>query len=43
MIPRARQRTLTGQTRDVSPQALAPVLAGFFARFTDDAYARQGS
>ncbi|MFH9469338.1 alpha/beta fold hydrolase [Streptomyces clavifer] len=31
-IPRARHRTLTGQTRELAPQAIAPVLADFFAR-----------
>ncbi|MET8441492.1 MULTISPECIES: alpha/beta fold hydrolase [Streptomyces] len=31
-VPRARQRTLTGQTREVAPHAIAPVLAEFFAR-----------
>ncbi|MEU1482457.1 alpha/beta fold hydrolase [Streptomyces sp. NPDC005752] len=31
-LPRARHRTLTGQTRDLAPQAIAPVLAEFFAR-----------
>jgi pimeloyl-ACP methyl ester carboxylesterase len=30
-IPRAQLRTLDGQTHDVHPQALAPVLAEFFA------------
>ncbi|MET9659806.1 alpha/beta fold hydrolase [Streptomyces sp. NPDC006510] len=31
-LPRARHRTLTGQTRDLAPQAVAPVLTEFFAR-----------
>lgn len=31
-IPRARHRTLTGQTRDLAPHVIAPVLADFFAR-----------
>lgn len=39
-LPRARHRTLTGQTREVAPQVLAPVLADFFAR---DVYVRQAS
>jgi pimeloyl-ACP methyl ester carboxylesterase len=30
-LPDARRRTLDGQTHDVAPDALAPVLAGFFA------------
>ena len=30
-IPHARLRTLEGQTHDVQPEALAPVLAEFFA------------
>jgi len=30
-IPGARLRTLEGQTHDVHPEALAPVLAEFFA------------
>ncbi|MFB7913006.1 alpha/beta fold hydrolase [Streptomyces sp. NPDC056061] len=30
-VPRARHRTLTGQTRDLAPHAIAPVLADFFA------------
>ncbi|MFF2330229.1 MULTISPECIES: alpha/beta fold hydrolase [unclassified Streptomyces] len=29
-IPRARHRTLTGQTRELAPQAIAPVLTEFF-------------
>lgn len=39
-LPRARHRTLTGQTRELAPQAMAPVLAEFFGR---DMYARQAS
>ncbi|MFI5751800.1 alpha/beta fold hydrolase [Streptomyces sp. NPDC051644] len=39
-LPRARHRTLTGQTRDLAPQVMAPVLAEFFSR---DMYARQAS
>ncbi|ALC27377.1 alpha/beta hydrolase [Streptomyces sp. CFMR 7] len=39
-LPRARHRTLTGQTHEVAPQVLAPVLADFFAR---DVYVRQAS
>ncbi|MFI8432977.1 alpha/beta fold hydrolase [Streptomyces sp. NPDC079020] len=35
-LPRARHRTLTGQTREVAPQVIAPVLAAFFAK---DVYA----
>ncbi|MGW1463694.1 alpha/beta fold hydrolase [Streptomyces sp. NPDC002308] len=31
-IPGARHRTLSGQTRELAPQVLAPVLAAFFAR-----------
>ncbi|MEU1213816.1 alpha/beta fold hydrolase [Streptomyces sp. NPDC005791] len=31
-IPRARHRTLTGQTRELAPHAIAPVLAEFFTR-----------
>ena len=31
-IPRARHRTLTGQTRELAPHVIAPVLADFFAR-----------
>ncbi|MFC8176458.1 alpha/beta fold hydrolase [Streptomyces sp. NPDC057325] len=30
-LPRARHRTLTGQTHEVAPHVLAPVLAGFLA------------
>jgi hypothetical protein len=29
-IPGARYRTLNGQTHDVAPEVLAPVLAEFF-------------
>ncbi|MFE6037118.1 alpha/beta fold hydrolase [Streptomyces sp. NPDC056452] len=39
-VPRARHRTLTGQTRDLAPQAIAPVLADFFAR---DVFLREAS
>lgn len=39
-LPRARHRTLTGQTREVAPQAIAPVLADFFAR---DVFAHRAS
>ncbi|MFF5335025.1 alpha/beta fold hydrolase [Streptomyces sp. NPDC013181] len=39
-LPRGRHRTLTGQTGEPAPQAVAPVLAGFFGH---DAYARQAS
>lgn len=39
-LPRARHRTLTGQTNEVAPQVLAPVLADFFAR---EVYVRQAS
>ncbi|MGW1352265.1 alpha/beta fold hydrolase [Streptomyces sp. NPDC002409] len=39
-LPRSRHRTLTGQTRELAPQAVAPVLAEFFAQ---DVYARQAS
>ncbi|MFC9243356.1 alpha/beta fold hydrolase [Streptomyces sp. NPDC057136] len=31
-VPRGRHRTLTGQTRDLAPQVIAPVLADFFAK-----------
>ncbi|MFF7362717.1 alpha/beta fold hydrolase [Streptomyces sp. NPDC008125] len=31
-IPGARHRTLSGQTRELAPQVIAPVLAAFFAR-----------
>ncbi|MFI9490278.1 MULTISPECIES: alpha/beta fold hydrolase [Streptomyces] len=31
-IPRARHRTLTGQTRELAPHAIAPVLTDFFTR-----------
>ncbi|MFF4249558.1 alpha/beta fold hydrolase [Streptomyces sp. NPDC001822] len=33
-VPRARHRTLTGQTRELAPHVIAPVLADFFARDT---------
>ncbi|MEU1368780.1 alpha/beta fold hydrolase [Streptomyces sp. NPDC005803] len=39
-LPRGRHRTLTGQTRELAPQAIAPVLEDFFTR---PAYARQAS
>lgn len=39
-VPRGRHRTLTGQTRELAPQVVAPVLADFFAR---DPYLRQAS
>ncbi|MET8328074.1 alpha/beta hydrolase [Streptomyces sp. NPDC005181] len=39
-VPHARHRTLTGQTRELAPQAIAPVLARFFAR---DVFVRQAS
>jgi hypothetical protein len=31
VIPEAQHRTLEGQTHDVAPEALAPVLAHFFS------------
>jgi hypothetical protein len=31
-LPEGQHRTLEGQTHDVAPQALAPVLEEFFAR-----------
>ncbi|MFE3515637.1 alpha/beta fold hydrolase [Streptomyces sp. NPDC059166] len=31
-VPRARHRTLTGQTSELAPHAIAPVLADFFSR-----------
>ncbi|MGW8883573.1 alpha/beta fold hydrolase [Streptomyces sp. NPDC055749] len=31
-VPRGRHRTLTGQTRDLAPQVIAPVLTDFFAK-----------
>ncbi|MEV0786316.1 alpha/beta fold hydrolase [Streptomyces sp. NPDC050423] len=31
-LPRGRHRTLTGQARELAPQAVAPVLAEFFTR-----------
>ncbi len=39
-LPRGRHRTLTGQARELAPQAIAPVLAEFFTR---DAHVRQAS
>ncbi|MGW6205538.1 alpha/beta fold hydrolase [Streptomyces sp. NPDC055089] len=39
-LPRGRHRTLTGQMRELAPQAVAPVLAEFFTR---DVYVRQAS
>lgn len=39
-VPRCRHRTLTGQTRELAPQVVAPVLADFFSR---EAYVRQAS
>ncbi|MFI2778895.1 alpha/beta fold hydrolase [Streptomyces sp. ALB3] len=39
-IPRARHRTLTGQTRELAPHVIAPVLAEFFDR---PVHARQAS
>ncbi|MFG2590216.1 alpha/beta fold hydrolase [Streptomyces sp. NPDC048438] len=39
-IPRARHRTLTGQTRELAPHAIAPVLTEFFSR---PVHARQAS
>lgn len=39
-LPRGRHRTLTGQARELAPQAIAPVLAEFFAR---DVYAGRAS
>ncbi|THA68057.1 alpha/beta hydrolase [Streptomyces sp. A0958] len=39
-LPRGRHRTLTGQTRELAPHVIAPVLAEFFGR---DVYARQAS
>lgn len=39
-LPRGRHRTLTGQTRELAPQVIAPVLAEFFTR---DVYVRQAS
>ncbi|GLX00019.1 hypothetical protein [Microtetraspora sp. NBRC 16547] len=32
ILPNARRRTLNGQTHDVAPEVLAPVLAEFFTR-----------
>ncbi|MEU7279397.1 alpha/beta hydrolase [Streptomyces sp. NPDC045431] len=34
-VPRARHTTLTGQTHEVAPQVLAPVLGRFFAEAAD--------
>ncbi|MEU8673247.1 alpha/beta hydrolase [Streptomyces sp. NPDC048560] len=39
-VPRGRHRTLTGQTRELAPQVIAPVLADFFGK---DAYLPQAS
>lgn len=39
-LPRGRHRTLTGQTRELAPQVIAPVLAEFFTR---NVYAGQAS
>ncbi|MET7787095.1 alpha/beta fold hydrolase [Streptomyces sp. 900116325] len=39
-IPRARHRTLTGQTHDLAPQVVAPVLAEFFSK---DVYVSRAS
>ncbi|QNE74790.1 alpha/beta fold hydrolase [Streptomyces finlayi] len=39
-VPRGRHRTLTGQTREPAPQAIAPVLKDFFAQ---EATLRQAS
>jgi pimeloyl-ACP methyl ester carboxylesterase len=41
-IPEARLSTLAGQTHDVQPEALAPVLVEFFAHVTTHAGARAG-
>ncbi|MFD4377388.1 alpha/beta fold hydrolase [Streptomyces sp. NPDC058486] len=35
LLPRARHRTLTGQTHEVAPHVLAPVLAEFVAESSD--------
>ncbi|KAA6220542.1 alpha/beta fold hydrolase [Streptomyces filamentosus] len=37
LLPRARHRTLTGQTHEVAPHVLAPVLAEFVAEVADSA------
>lgn len=37
-VPRARHRTLTGQTRDPAPQAMAPVLTDFFTGAAEGAH-----
>ena len=42
-IPDAKLRTLDGQTHDVHPEALAPVLVEFFAAVPTDARAEVGS
>ncbi|WP_327114290.1 alpha/beta hydrolase [Streptomyces sp. NBC_01341] len=39
-VPRARHRTLTGQTRELAPHVIAPVLADFFTR---DSFLRTAS
>ncbi|KPC81650.1 MULTISPECIES: alpha/beta fold hydrolase [Streptomyces] len=39
-VPRARHRTLTGQTRELGPHVIAPVLADFFGKHV---FARQAS
>ncbi|MFD0024887.1 alpha/beta fold hydrolase [Streptomyces sp. NPDC058382] len=39
-LPRGRHRTLTGQTRELAPQVIAPVLAEFFTR---DVHVHQAS
>ncbi|MFF2773568.1 alpha/beta fold hydrolase [Streptomyces sp. NPDC058052] len=36
-LPRARHRTLTGQTHEVAPHVLAPVLAEFVAEVAEEA------
>ncbi|MFF9146634.1 alpha/beta fold hydrolase [Streptomyces sp. NPDC014861] len=36
LLPRARHRTLTGQTHEVAPHVLAPVLAEFVAESSED-------
>ncbi|WP_030750871.1 alpha/beta fold hydrolase [Streptomyces griseus] len=37
LLPRARHRTLTGQTHEVAPHVLAPVLAEFVAEVAESA------
>ncbi|MET8971002.1 alpha/beta fold hydrolase [Streptomyces hydrogenans] len=37
LLPRARHRTLTGQTHEVAPHVLAPVLAEFMAEVAESA------